>query len=95
MVLYNRHGQSAALQLIFSALEPVPILVKANNISLFKQNLTKFVLKSSQEASKRLKNSAFTEIVTGFERCAAPEEKLYSNLAREQKSLATPALEVQ
>jgi len=53
------------------------------------------VLKSSQEASKRLKNSAFTEIVTGFERCAAPEEKLYSNLAREQKSLATPALEVQ
>jgi hypothetical protein len=51
---YSKHGQSVTLQFIFAALGAVLLLGKASNISPLKQNLTKFVLNSSQLASKRL-----------------------------------------
>ena len=76
-MLYNRYGQIASLQLIFAALGSVPLLGKANNISPFKQNLTKFELNSSQEAKKTLKKFCFAVIVTNFESCAAPKEKWF------------------
>ncbi len=83
---YTRHGQSAALQLIFAPLGPVPLRGKANNTSPFKQNLTKFVLNSSQEESRRLKKNS------ALQKYAAPVEKWYAKLGHEQKSLATPVI---
>ncbi len=75
-MMYIRHGQSAALQLIFAALGPVLLHGKASNLSPLKQNLTKFELNSSQEALKRFKNSAFAEIITGL-KVARPQKKNY------------------
>jgi len=87
-MIQSRHCQIAALQLIFVALGSVPLLGKANNISPFKQNLTKFELNSSQQAKKPLKNFCFALIVTNFESCG-PKRKMIFKFGPQAKSLAT------
>ncbi len=83
-----RHGQSAALQLFFPAIGPFSVMRKSNmQIFHYKKFGQKLPITAPQGPKK--KNSA-TLILNSV----ASNKKQFSNLARDQKSLATPGIDV-
>jgi len=63
--MYNRHGQSAALKLIFAALGPFLLLGKANYLSLLTQIWAKMYKPNLNKHQQRPKNN----LLCNFEKC--------------------------
>jgi hypothetical protein len=78
LIEYSRHGQSAALQLIFATLGPFlqPEIWSKN----FKKSIQRTIKAEIVILSSLIWNSV------------ALDEIFFSNLARDQKSLATPGI---